>query len=123
MSTETKKRLVVSLTNNASDERSSVAFTIANAALSNGFEVGVFLTADGVELSRDGGCEYTHVQPFKPLAELIESFTANGGHVWACTPCFKHRGLHEEEVIGGAIVTGAGPMLEWVGSGAQVISY
>jgi predicted peroxiredoxin len=120
--TETKK-LVVSLTNNATNDRSSVAFTVANAALSKGFEVGVFLTADGVELSRDGGCELTHVQPLEPLAELIESFTNSGGVVWACTPCFKHRGLREDEVIDGAIVTGAGPMLEWISEGAQVVSY
>ena len=96
---------------------------MANAALSKGFEVGIFLTADGVELSRQGGCELTHVQPLKPLAELIESFTKSGGVVWACTPCFTHRGLNQEEVIEGAIVTGAGPMLEWIEGGAQVVSY
>jgi predicted peroxiredoxin len=123
MTQENKKRLVVSVTNNASNDRSTVAFTIANAALAKGYEVGVFLNADGVEISRRGGCEYTHVQPFKPLAELIESFTGNGGVVWACTPCFTHRGLREDEVIEGAVVTGAGPMLEWVESGAQVVSY
>ena len=117
------QKLIVNLTSNASDDRSSVAFTVANAALSKGFEVAVFLTADGVELSRDGGCEFTHVQPLKPLAELIEGFAGSGGVVWACTPCFKHRGLKEDEVIDHGVVTGAGPMLEWISEGAQVISY
>ena len=36
---------------------------------------------------------------------------------------FKHRGLNEDEVIEHGIVTGAGPMLEWISEGAQVISY
>ena len=117
------QKLVVNLTTNATDDRSTVAFTVANAALSKGFDVAVFLNADGVELSRRGGCEYTHVQPLKPLAALIESFAESGGTVWACTPCFKHRGLKEDEVIEGGIVTGAGPMLQWIADGAQVISY
>ena len=120
---ENNKRLVVNLTVNGGDDRSSVAFTVANAALSKGLDVAVFLSSDGVELSRQGGCEYTQVQPLKPLAELIEGFSGNGGVVWSCTPCFTHRGLNEDEVIEGAIVTGAGPMLDWISEGAQVISY
>jgi predicted peroxiredoxin len=123
MTTTTKNRLVVNLTTSAASDRSSVAFTVANAAISQGFEVAVFLSSEGVELSRNTACEFTHAQPLKPLAELIASFTERGGLVWACTPCFKHRGLKQDEIIDGSIVTGAGPMLEWIAMGATVISY
>ena len=102
------QKLVVNLTVNGSDDRASVAFTVASAALSKGFDVAVFLSSDGVELSREGSSEFTHVQPLKPLAELIDGFAGNGGVVWACTPCFKHRGLNEDEVIEHGIITGAG---------------
>ena len=83
MSATNVKRLVVNLTTQPGDDRSSVAFTVANAALAQGFEVAVFLSSDGVELSRDGACEFDHSQPLRPLADLIESFTDNGGN--ACT--------------------------------------
>jgi predicted peroxiredoxin len=117
------KKLVVSLTVNASSDRSTVAMTIANAALSRGMQVGVFLSSEGVELSRQGACDYTHVAPLTKLSELISSFLSNGGVLWSCSPCFNHRGLSTDEVIEGAIVTGAGPMLDWIGEGAQTLSF
>jgi predicted peroxiredoxin len=123
MSQSNAKRLVVNLTTQPGDDRSSVAFTVANAALAQGFEVAVFLSSDGVELSRDGACEFDHSQPLRPLADLIQSFTDKGGLVWTCSPCFKHRGLKEDEIIEGSTITGAANMIEWIATGAQVISY
>jgi predicted peroxiredoxin len=115
-------KLVVLIAHNANDDKSTVGFTIANAALSTGMQVAVFLTSDGVEVSRDGSCDQTHVKPFKPINELIETFLEKGGTVWSCTPCFQHRGLKQEEVYNKVIVTGAGPLVEWVKDGAAVIS-
>ncbi len=117
------KKLVVSLSCNSKDDVSTVAFTVANAALSKGMQVGVFLTSDGVELSRAGGYEYTHIAPFKKLNELVEGFVSNGGILWACAPCFNHRGLNPDENVDGTEVVGAGPMLDWVLEGAQTISF
>jgi predicted peroxiredoxin len=122
MSENQSKKLVVLLSHDANDDRSSVAFTIANAALSTGMQVAVFLTSNAVELSRDGACELTQVKPLKPLNELIEGFLEKGGTVWACTPCFQHRGLGAEKLHEKVIVTGAGPMLEWVQAGASTLS-
>ena len=48
------KKLVLMLSQNGNDDKSTVAFTIANAALSTGMEVGVFLVSDGVEMGRQG---------------------------------------------------------------------
>ncbi|MCH9646853.1 MAG: DsrE family protein [Deltaproteobacteria bacterium] len=118
----TVKKMILVLTHNANDDKSTVAFTIANAALSSGTEVGIFLASDGVELSRDGACDYTAIKPFKPASELVESFVSNGGVLWACSPCFQHRGMKEEETVEGAIVTGAGPMLQWIAEGATTLS-
>ena len=117
-----KKRLVVLLSHNGNDDKATVAFTIASAALSTGMDVGVFLTSDGVELSRDGSCELTHVKPFKALSELIEGFVEKGGIVWSCAPCFQHRGLKTEETVHNVIVTGAGPLIEWLADGAASLS-
>lgn len=116
-------KLVILLSKNANNDVSTVAFTIANAALNKGMDVGVFLTSDGVEISRQGAQDYTHVLPFKKLNELVEGFTANGGTLWSCAPCFNHRGLNAEETIKGTEVVGAGPMLEWIAGGAQTLSF
>lgn len=117
------KKLILTLSVNSNDDVSTVTFTVANAALSKGMEVGIFLTSDGVELSKNGGTEYTHVAPFKRLSELIEGFTANGGTLWACSPCFNHRGLEVNETVTGTEVVGAGPMLDWVAEGAQTLTF
>jgi predicted peroxiredoxin len=116
------KKLVVTLGHGGNDDKSSVAFTIANAALSTGMEVAVFLTSDGVELGRDGAAAFTQVLPFKSLPDLIDGFLDRGGRVWACAPCFRHRGLDVDDTAEKVIVTGAGPLLEWVAEGASVIS-
>lgn len=117
------KKLVLTLSVNSNNDVSSVTFTVANAALAKGMQVGLFLTSDAVELSKQGACEYTHVAPFKKLSELIEGFIANGGTLWSCAPCFNHHGLNPEETVTGTEVVGAGPMLDWVIDGAQTLSF
>ena len=116
-----QKKLVVVLASNGNDDKSSVGFTVANAAMSTRMQVAVFLTWDGVELSKDGGCDLTHVQPFKKLDELIDGFLERGGVVWACSPCYQHRGLEAAKNYEKVVVTGAGPLLEWVQAGAATI--
>ncbi len=123
MSDTKSNKLVVVLTHGGNDDKSTVALTVANAALSTGMEVGIFLTSDAVELSREGSHEFTHVKPFKKLEELIDSFVGNGGLLWSCSPCFQHRGLNAEQTVDKTIVTGAGPMLEWIQGGASTLSF
>lgn len=115
-------KLVILLAHGGNDDKSSVAFTIANAALSTGLQVAVFLTSDGVELARDGSCDLTQVQPFRKLDELIEEFMGKGGTVWACAPCYKHRGLDDARNYEKVVVTGAGQLVEWVKAGATTLS-
>lgn len=116
------KKLVVIISSNPNNDKATVGFTIANAALSTGMHVAVFLTSDGVDLARDGSCNLTHVKPFKPLDELIDAFLEKGGIVWACSPCYQHHGLKEIENYEKVIVTGAGPLVEWIQTGAASIS-
>lgn len=117
------KKLVVTVAHGTNNDKSSVAFTIANAALSTGMEVAIFLTSDGVELSREKASDLTTVSPFKPLGELIEGFVQNGGVLWTCSLCFQHHGLDVEDTVEGNMVTGAGPMIDWIASGASTLSF
>ncbi len=118
----TTNKLVLVLSHNANNDKSTVAFTIANAAIASGMEVGVFLASDGIEMGREGACDFTAVRPFKPAQELVDSFVTNGGVLWACSPCVQHRGVAESEMVDGAVVTGAGPMIEWIAEGASTLS-
>lgn len=118
-----RKKLVITLTVSPKDDNATVAFTVANAALGRGMEVGMFLASDGVENSRHGATDFTHVSPFRKLSELVQAFGDSGGVIWSCAPCFNHRALRQDEVVSGTVVTGAGPMLEWIDGGAATLNF
>lgn len=116
-------KLVVVITHGSNNDKSSVGWTIANVAKSGGHEVAVFLTSDGVYTAKTGYADSALVRPFKPLEELVRTFLENKGTVWACLPCVEHRGLRPADYLPGVVVTGAGPLVEWLASGAQSISF
>lgn len=115
-------KMVIVLTHGSNSDKSSVCFTMGNASLDAGNEVAVFMVSDGVYCSKAGYPDKTHVPPFKPLGELIESFTAKGGQFWACIPCVEHRGLKEDDLRPETTLTDASLMLRWVGAGASTVS-
>jgi predicted peroxiredoxin len=122
MSNESKQ-LVVLITHGTDHELSSVAFTIANGGITAGQEVSIFLTSNGVDLARKGAVETTECKPLEPLKALIGDFLARGGTLWACTPCVRARGYREEDLIEGAIVTGASVMHQRIMNGAATLSF
>ena len=115
-------KLVVVASHNANGDRSTVALTIANAALSAGMEVLVFLVSDGVELYRDGAADLAHFTPFRPLGELVESFVKAGGVLAACGSCLQYRGMNEDQNAPGAQVGGVTTLVAWLQAGAATIS-
>jgi len=117
-----KRRLVVLLSTNANGDKSTVAFSIAHAALSAGMEVLVFLVSDGVELSRDGASDRANFQPFAPLSSLIESFVANGGALAACGSCFQYHGLKPDQILPKAQLAGVATLATWLAAGAATVS-
>lgn len=119
-----KNKLVIVITRGLDDERSSVAWSIANAGIASDLEVTVFLAASGVDWVRKGGADVAHLNPVDPpLKELIGNFISNGGTVLVCPPCAKVRGYSEETLIDGVTVAGAPAMLEVVKQGAATLSF
>jgi len=121
MTEPTPKRLLVFVTRNGNDDRSTIAFTLASAALSTGMDVGVFLASDGVDLVREKSWEATRVDPFQPLASLVDDFIARGGKIWSCGSCVTHRGLRQD-AMRPITVSGIGQVVEWIQAGAQVVT-
>jgi len=117
-----KRKLVVFLTQASNSDRSTIAFTIANATLSAGMEVMVFLASDGVDLVREHAADIASVKPFLPLDELVAKFIAAGGVVTACGSCCQFRGLANGETRKGIQVAGVSTLADWLAAGATTIS-
>ncbi|MHB0954241.1 MAG: DsrE family protein [Allorhizobium sp.] len=122
MSGETEK-LVILMTRGIDSELSSVAFTLANGAITSGMRVFVFLTSAAVDLVRRKGHDMTHVPPLDPLAQLIADFQNRGGTIWACPPCVTARGYGAGDLIEGVEIKGASAMFEQVRAGAATLSF
>ena len=122
MQTGTDK-LVVLVTKGIESELSSVAFTIANAGLTAGLKVSVFLTSTAIDLVRRGGQRMTQVSPLEALAALIEDFQKRGGTIWACPPCVKSRGYESSDLLDGVVVVGASAMHAEIKQGAATLSF
>jgi predicted peroxiredoxin len=117
------QELVVVMTHGPEDEQSSVAFTVANGAMTADLSVFVFLTGSAVDIVRRGAADHAHFRPLEPLNSLVNDFLARGGTLWACTPCVKARGYGESDLLAGVIVTGASAMHERIKAGAATLSF
>jgi predicted peroxiredoxin len=120
--TNTTDKTIVFLSRGIDDERSTVAWTLANAGVANGQDVTVFAVSAGVDVLRKGAADTVQMNPHDPsMKELITKFMSNGGTVWACPPCSALRGYTDEAFIDGVAITGAGPVYELIAQGAATI--
>ena len=118
------KKLVIVNSRGFDDERSSVAWSIANAAVASGMDVTVFLVAAGVDWVRKGAAKVAQLNPLDPtMNTMIGNFLENGGRVLVCPPCAKVRGYSQESLIDGAVLAGAPSMLEEIVAGAASLSF
>ena len=118
------RKLLINLTTATDNpDKSTVAFVVANAGLAAGQEVTIFLNVEGVRLAVDGHADAVAVDGFKPLKELIDLFTSNGGKLWVCPPCFNARKLNKENLVAGATFAGGAAVVEFLEYGAASLSY
>ena len=117
-------KFCVSLTCAGDDtDKATVAFVIANAALGSEKETMVFLSTEGVRLSQKGYADDIHEEGFLPLKELIDTFAGVGGMIYVCAPCFKRRGLDENNLVDGAIMVGGAKLVEFLSDGTPCVTY
>ena len=118
------EKLVIVNSRGFDDERSSVAWSIANTAVASGMDVTVFLVAAGVDWVRKGAVEVAQLNPLDPaMSTMIGSFLEGGGRILVCPPCAKVRGYSDESLIDGATLAGAPVMLEEINAGAAALSF
>ncbi len=119
-----QKKLVIVNSRGFDDERSSVAWSIANTAVASDMDVTMFLVAAGVDWVRKGAADVAQLNPLDPtMSDMIGNFLGNGGRILVCPPCAKVRGYTEKSLIEGATIAGAHVMLEEINSGAASLSF
>jgi uncharacterized protein len=104
-------------------DKATVGFVVANAGVASGVETVVFLSTEAVYLAQAGYADDIHEEGFKPLRELIASFTENGGQIWVCSPCFKRRGLDQDRLTANTTIVGGAKAVEFLTQGASCMSY
>ena len=119
-----KQKLVIVISCGFDDERSSVAWSIANTSVASDFEVTVFLVAAGVDWVRKGGAEVARLNPLDPpMKEMIGNVMSSGGQILVCPPCAKVRCYTQNDLLEGVTIAGAPAMLEVVKQGASTLSF
>ena len=119
-----QKKLVIVNSRGFDDERSSVAWSIANTAAASDMDVTMFLVAAGVDWVRKGATAVARLNPLDPtMDDMVSNFIANGGRILVCPPCAKVRGYDETCLIEDAAIAGAPVMLAEVAAGAATLSF
>ena len=119
-----KQKLVVIVTNGFNDERSSVAWSVANGGVASGMEVTMFLVSSGVDWVRKGALEHARLNPLDPtIKEMIDTVVESGGKILVCPPCAGVRGYAQEDLIDGVTMAGSVAMLDEVRQGAEAITF
>ena len=78
---EDKKKLVIMITRGFDDERSSVAWSVANGAINSGLDLTIFLTSSGIDWVRKGAADTAHLNPYDPpMIDMIQKVMDNNGY-------------------------------------------
>lgn len=119
-----QKKLVVIVTRGCDDERSSVAWSVANGGVGSGYEVTMFLVSAGADWARKGAADHARLNPLDPpINDMMNNVIESGGSIMVCPPCAKVRGYEKENLIDGAELAGSVAMLGVVSEGAETITF
>jgi predicted peroxiredoxin len=118
------KKLVVVISRGLDDERSSVAWSIANGGINNGLDVSIFLVSSAVDWVRKGAAEYARPNPEDPtMKEMIQNVIDAGCTISVCPPCTKVRGYTQDDLIEGVQIKGSVVIHEPIKEGAAVLTF
>lgn len=119
-----KNKLVVVVTCGFNDERSSVAWSVANGAIASDMEVTMFLVSSGVDWVRKGAVDTARLNPLDPpIKDMIQTVLDSGARILVCPPCAGVRGYGADDLIEGATLAGSVAMLEHVKMGASTVTF
>jgi uncharacterized protein len=100
-----------------------VSYLTAGAALDQGKDVVMWLTSEGVRLALRGYVDPIRENQEPPVKRVHDQFIEKGGRFYVCPVCFKDRELDESELVDGAELKGATPLMDFAGDGATTFTY
>lgn len=117
------ERMLINLTRGPEDpDRVTVAFVMANAAVSLDKKTVVLLSTEGVRALEQRVVDTIAERGFAPLKDLVQNFLEAGGEIWACTPCVAKRGL-EGRLLPAVKAVGAVTAIEFVAQDGVSLSF
>jgi predicted peroxiredoxin len=117
-------RVIVGCTHGAEDpDRVVVSYLTAVAALDRGKQVVMWLSVEGVRLALRGYADEIRVGEEPPIERVHQQFVDKGGRFYVCPICFNERDLPAGELVEGAELKGATPLMEFAGDGAMTFTY
>jgi predicted peroxiredoxin len=118
------KKIVIVVTNGFDNERSSVAWSIANGAVGMDMEVTMFLVSSGVDWVRKGAAAHARLNPYDPtVGDMVNNVVESGANIFVCPPCAKMRGYESSDFFEGVEIAGSAAMLGVVSEGASTFSF
>ena len=119
-----KNKVVIVIASGLEDERSSVAWSIANGGIKSGQDVTVFLTSSAVDWVRKGAADRVHLNPLDPpIMEMIQMVRDQGSAILVCPPYAEVRGYAQEDLLPGVIITGSLALHELIKEGASTLCF
>jgi uncharacterized protein involved in oxidation of intracellular sulfur len=100
--------------------KATVPFIIGGAAAAKG-QTAMFLTHEAIFLATKTGARGLQADGYKPVADLVDAFVANGGTLWVCKACADAKGVTADDLRQGAEIAGAGHILGLIENGGQVL--
>ena len=104
-------------------ERATLAFVVGNVSATADQATAVLLTCDGVWLAIAGYAEGIEQPGLPPLRDVLASFVAAGGEIWACGACTGPRGITDDGLVEGARIVTAALVVEAMAGGARTLSF
>jgi len=119
-----KQKMVVIVTSGFNDERSSVAWSVANGGVASGLEVTMFLVSSGVDWVRKGAANVARLNPLDPpIKDMMKTVTDSGGQILVCPPCAGVRGYTKDDLLDGVTLAGSVSMLEVARQNALALTF
>ena len=119
-----QRKIVIVNSQGLDDERSSVAWSVANGGVASGMEVTMFLVSSGVDWVRKGAVEHARPNPLDPtIKDMIDTVVDSGGRILVCPPCAGVRGYEQNDLMDGVTMAGSVAMLDVVQQGAEAITF
>lgn len=95
-----------------------MAMSMATKLQAAGKDVAIFLDVNGVNL----GVKNTDAS-LANATSLVQTFTSNGGKVYACEHCLSYAGFNEQDLADGVSITNPQKMSEIITGNLIVIDY